>query len=201
MGVHLKGQKTQPTFESANRLLASVNTFFDEHREHSRFVSYDDIDRIDMSVFLTTVVENLHAVSHMKHKTFSTYEYAQDLGKIFKEAIKRSTACGHHYFTKPESYYPIPEHPLSLKDVPQMSQLPSKPSAIKIERSEVRKWVKDFRPVRQRTVRGETTKDKSGMLPPAVYANTGTDFTVRELQLYDGQPEEVQHLILDENEG
>ena len=36
MGVHLKGQKTQPTFESANRLLASVNTFFDEHRENAK---------------------------------------------------------------------------------------------------------------------------------------------------------------------
>ena len=36
----------------------------------------------------------------------------------------------------------------------------------------MRKWVKDFRPVRQRTVRGETTNDKSGMLPQAVYTQT-----------------------------
>ena len=238
MGVHLKGQKTQPTFESANRLLASVNTFFDEHREQakslkkikknytngpegtvasatiysvqllqkgllnceqwiSRFISEDDIAKIDMKVFLTTVVENLHAVSHMKHETFSTFEYAQDFGKIFKEAIKRSTTSGHHYFTKPESYYPFPEHSHSFKDIPQISPLPSK-SSTKKERSDMRQWVKDFRPVRQRTVRGETTKDKSGMLPPAVYANTATTFTVRDLQ--PGQPDEVQDLILDDRD-
>ena len=169
MGVHLKGQKTQPTFESANRL-ASVNTFFDEHREQakslqtikknytngpegivasatiysvqllqkgllnceqwiSRFISEDDIAKIDMKVFLTTVVENLHAVFHMKHETFSTFEYAQDFGKIFKEAIKRSTTCGHQYFTKPESYYPFPEHSHSFKDIPQINLHSSRPTA------------------------------------------------------------------------
>ena len=53
----------------------------------SRLVSTDDID---MTVFLTTVVENCHAVSHMMHETFSAFEYAKDFGKIFKEAIKRS---------------------------------------------------------------------------------------------------------------
>ena len=67
----------------------------------------------------------------------------------------------------------------------------------------MRKWVKDFRPVRQRTVRGETTKDKSGMLPPAVYANTGANFTIKHLQLidsHDNQPEELEDMIIDEND-
>ena len=31
-------------------------------------------------------------------------------------------------------------------------------------------WRENFRPVRQRTVRSETTKDKAGSLPPAVYS-------------------------------
>ena len=31
-------------------------------------------------------------------------------------------------------------------------------------------WMENFRPVRQRTVRSETTKDKAGSLPPAVYS-------------------------------
>lgn len=30
--------------------------------------------------------------------------------------------------------------------------------------------MKDYRPVRQRTVRSETTKDKAGALPPAIYS-------------------------------
>ena len=34
----------------------------------------------------------------------------------------------------------------------------------------MREWVMRYRPVRQRTVRGETTKDKCGTLPPHVYA-------------------------------
>ena len=47
-------------------------------------------DNIDMNVFLTVVVENLHAVSHMKHETFSVYEYAQDYRNIFKQAMGRA---------------------------------------------------------------------------------------------------------------
>ena len=31
-------------------------------------------------------------------------------------------------------------------------------------------WMENCRPVRQRTVRSETTKDKAGSLPPAVYS-------------------------------
>ena len=31
-------------------------------------------------------------------------------------------------------------------------------------------WIENFRPVRQRTVRTETTKDKAGSLSPAVYS-------------------------------
>ena len=34
----------------------------------------------------------------------------------------------------------------------------------------MKEWVEKYRPVRQRTVRGETTKDKDGALPPAVYS-------------------------------
>ena len=64
---------------------------------------------IEMTVFLTVVAENIHAVSHMKHETFSMYEYAMDFGKIFKEATKRSAKCGHHYFTHPTFYYPLPK--------------------------------------------------------------------------------------------
>ena len=34
----------------------------------------------------------------------------------------------------------------------------------------MKEWLESYRPVRQRTVRSETTKDKAGALPPAVYA-------------------------------
>ena len=34
---------------------------------------------------------------------------------------------------------------------------------------QIKEWLENCRPVRQWTVRGETTKDKAGALPPAVY--------------------------------
>ena len=34
----------------------------------------------------------------------------------------------------------------------------------------MKEWMESYRPVRQRTVRSETTKDKAGSLPPAVYS-------------------------------
>ena len=38
-------------------------------------------------------------------------------------------------------------------------------------------WLEKYRPVRQRTVRSETTKDKAGALPPAVYLNANPNAT------------------------
>jgi len=38
------------------------------------------------------------------------------------------------------------------------------------EEQTMKDWLENYRPVRQRTVRSETTKDKAGALPPAVYS-------------------------------
>ena len=40
-------------------------------------------------------------------------------------------------------------------------------------------WLENYRPVRQRTVRSETTKDKAGSPPPAVYSNANPNATAR----------------------
>ena len=40
---------------------------------------------------------------------------------------------------------------------------------------QIKEWLESFRPVRQRAVRSETTKDKVGALPPAVYPVHYTD--------------------------
>ena len=39
------------------------------------------------------------------------------------------------------------------------------------EEQTVKDWLENYCPLRQRTVRIETTKDKAGALPPAVYSN------------------------------
>ena len=40
-------------------------------------------------------------------------------------------------------------------------------------------WLENYRPVRQRTMRSETTKDKAGALLPAVYSNANPNATAR----------------------
>jgi len=113
-------------------------------------------------------VENLHAISHFKSETFSMLQYAMDFGTITKESLKRATKWSAKYFTHPSSYYPIPMTGMPFTAVKCMSPLPAAHSSIQQEDA-MKEWMDNFRPVRQRTVRSETTKDKAGALPPAVY--------------------------------
>ena len=46
---------------------------------------------IDWKTLLSTITENLHAISHFKHETFDTLQYATDFGTISKESLKRAT--------------------------------------------------------------------------------------------------------------
>ena len=39
-------------------------------------------------------------------------------------------------------------------------------------------WLENYRPLRQRTVKSETTKDKAGAHPPAVYSNANINATL-----------------------
>ena len=80
------------------------------------------------------------------------------------------------YFTHPASYYPVPQTGMLLGDIKFMSPLPSKTLPNR-EEDAMRGWVDNFRPVRQRTVRSETTKDKAGALPPAVYTKRADSIT------------------------
>ena len=48
------------------------------------------VDDLLLETLLTTEVENLHAVSHLKHETFTVITYAHDFGTICKETLKRT---------------------------------------------------------------------------------------------------------------
>ena len=49
-------------------------------------------NKVRLRKFLTTQVENLHAVSHFNTKHFmSALNYAQDFGTTVKESLKRTT--------------------------------------------------------------------------------------------------------------
>ena len=60
--------------------------------------------------------------------------------------------------------------PLNLPSaVATMAPLPSEGITPGME-EQMKEWLESYRPVRQRTVRSETTKDEAGALPPAVCA-------------------------------
>ena len=124
---------------------------------------------IDLVELLTTQVENLHAVSHFKHETFSALNYSQDFGTIVKESLKRITKWAAKYFTHDKSYYPVPDTSMPLSALSTMA-LPAVQSLTKEDEAVMKEWMENYRPVRQGTVRSETTKDKAGALPPAVYS-------------------------------
>ena len=48
-------------------------------------------DDLLLETLLTTEVENLHTVSHFKHKTLTVPTCAQDFGSICKESLKRTS--------------------------------------------------------------------------------------------------------------
>ena len=125
-------------------------------------------ENVNLATLLTTQVENLHAVSHFKHKIFSVLQYAQDFGTIAKESLKGTTFWPGKYFTHDRSYYTVPESTMPLSAVSFIAPLPAKQVTPETER-QMKEWLENYRPVRQRTVRSETMKDKAGTLPPAVY--------------------------------
>ena len=72
-------------------------------------------------------MENLHAVSQLKHETFTVLEYSQDFGiyVITRESLKTVKKCAAKYFTHEESYYPVPQTCTEFADVNFMLPLPS----------------------------------------------------------------------------
>ena len=121
---------------------------------------------------LTNVVENLHAVSHMKHQTFSVLEYARDFSTIIRESIKRVSMWSVKYFTNCTSYYPVPDSNMKLSDLGHLkfgTEIVERLS--KMDQNLMKLWCERYRPIRQRSVRDETTKDKAGTLPICLYQN------------------------------
>ena len=57
---------------------------------------------------------------------------------------------------------------MRFSDVAFMTSLPLADMP-KVKQALTQEWLEPFRPVRQRTVRSETTKEKAGALPPSVY--------------------------------
>ena len=74
------------------------------------------------------------------------------------------------YFTHEKSYCSVPHTSAGFANVNFMIPLPSEEINPGTE-SATKEFAEKYHPLRQRTVREETTKDKAGALPPAVYTN------------------------------
>ena len=61
-----------------------------------------------------------------------------------------------------------------------MQPLPSV-SMAKDDQTLMREWLEPFRPVRQRTMRSDITKDKAGALPPSVYMSDPSTYSLYSL--------------------
>ena len=56
-----------------------------------RSINEDYLGDVDLRTLQTTLVENLHEVSHFKNETFKALQYARDLSTTAKESLKRTT--------------------------------------------------------------------------------------------------------------
>ena len=137
---------------------------------------------LNLESLLTLNVENQDAVTHFKKETVTLYEYAQIFGSSIEEGVKRVTPWSAHYYTHPNSYYPVEPSAtgqLVLVEIP-------KPVGERLSRNdeaEMRVWAKRYsKCVRQRSVRQDSTMDRAGTLPLNLY-ETQTLLNPLDLQI------------------
>ena len=96
-------------------------------------------------------------------------EYARDFGNNMKESLKRATKWSAYYFTRANSYYPVPETKVPLRDIPKIKRLPVREMS-KQEQDYMRQWASEHgKAVRQLSVRQNNTKHAAGTLPLNMY--------------------------------
>ena len=112
---------------------------------------------------------------HKQNRDHEGFESARTQGggrfaaTVALRACSRGGGRGGKYFTHDKSYYPVPQTSMKFANINVMQPLLSEEISPETETA-MKELVEKYRPVRQRTVRGETTKDKGGALPPAVYS-------------------------------
>ena len=111
-------------------------------------------------------------ISNMR-RLISVLQYATNFGTTRREPLKRIKSG------KPVILHILRRTTLFLRRVYRAAKFVTSLAAESIPKEAeitAKEWEEHYRLVRQRTVRSETTKDKAGALPPAVYekAKTGT---------------------------
>ena len=85
-------KKTQVSLELLEQGMARL-------QNNLKSINENYLGDVDLRTLMTTIVENLHAVSHFKNETFTALQYARDFGTIAKESFKRTTKWSAKYFT------------------------------------------------------------------------------------------------------
>ena len=80
-------------------------------------------------------------MSHLKHETFSSLQYATDFGTIFIRNPSRELR------NRPSSYYPVQLTGMSFRNVHFMNPL-SSATLPKQEEETMKNWLENYRPVR-----------------------------------------------------
>ena len=106
------------------------------------FTEVNPYFKIKPEVCLTVQVENLRAVSHLKHPAKTVLEYARNFGNTMLESLKRTTNWAAFYFRHAESHYPVPENKIALEDIPKVKQLPVKTISTSDQRN-VTEWAQE----------------------------------------------------------
>ena len=82
-----------------------------------------------------------------------------------KESLKRATKRSSYYFTHNNSYYPVPQTKVPLRDIPKIKCLPVRDMS-KQDQDCMRQWASEHgKAVRQLSVRQNNTKHAAGTLP------------------------------------
>lgn len=119
---------------------------------------------------LTLVVENFFSQMRSRNDMPTVIEFAHLFGPTIQESLKQITHTGFKYYTSASSYYEVPDAmECTFRELPTIAF----PSSVKMSKEDeklMRDWRDSFgKPVRQRTVRNQTTKDNVGTLPLFAY--------------------------------
>ena len=97
-------------------------------------------------------------------------EFAHLFGPTIQESLKQITYTGFKYYTSASSYYEVPDAmECTFRELPTIA-FPSSVKMSKEDQKLMRDWRDSYgKPIRQRTVRNQTTKDNVGTLPLFAY--------------------------------
>ena len=116
------------------------------------------------------LIENLHAVGHLKDQFPTLLQHARNLANTVYESIKRVVPWSAYYFTHDKSYCPVLRQSTPLNATPKLEHLKARRELNRQEKDLMIEWATtNGKAVRQRSVRQENTRFKDGILPFNMY--------------------------------